>query len=128
MHRFRLTLLNTYTGLFLLYMLAPLAVMSGAAFNDNKLPSIVPWKGWTTRWFIEMIEDRRIDRFHRHHANGRIVFLQRLTYTGDGAASAHARDQNVHFAGRVPPDFLGGGATMDGRIGRILKLLGDEIA
>jgi spermidine/putrescine transport system ATP-binding protein len=46
MHRFRLTLL-TYTGLFLLYMLAPLAVMSGAAFNDNKLPSIVPWKGWT---------------------------------------------------------------------------------
>ncbi|MBE2277844.1 MAG: ABC transporter permease [Rhodobacteraceae bacterium] len=60
MHRFRLTLLNTYTGLFLLYMLAPLAVMSGAAFNDNKLPSIVPWKGWTTRWFIEMIEDERM--------------------------------------------------------------------
>ncbi len=60
MHRFRLTLLNIYTGLFLLYMLAPLAVMSGAAFNDNKLPSIVPWKGWTTRWFVEMIEDERM--------------------------------------------------------------------
>ena len=48
MHKFRLSLLHIYTVLFLIYMLAPLVVMSGAAFNDNKLPSIVPWKGWTT--------------------------------------------------------------------------------
>jgi spermidine/putrescine transport system permease protein len=53
-------LFHIYMGLFLFYLLAPLAVMSGAAFNDNRLPSIVPWKGLTTRWFIEMWNDGRL--------------------------------------------------------------------
>lgn len=60
MHKLRLTLSHAYMGLFLIYMIAPLVVMSGAAFNDNKLPSIVPWKGWTTKWFSEMIADERM--------------------------------------------------------------------
>lgn len=60
MHKLRLTLSHFYMGLFLIYMIAPLVVMSGAAFNDNKLPSIVPWKGWTTKWFSEMIADERM--------------------------------------------------------------------
>jgi spermidine/putrescine transport system permease protein len=47
-------------GLFLVFMIAPLVVMSGAAFNDSKLPSIVPWKGWTLRWFHEMFADERM--------------------------------------------------------------------
>ena len=60
MHKLRLNLLHIYMGLFLVYMIAPLVVMSGAAFNDNKLPSIVPWKGWTGKWFAEMIADERM--------------------------------------------------------------------
>ena len=60
MHKLRLTLSHAYMALFLIYMIAPLVVMSGAAFNDNKLPSIVPWKGWTTKWFSEMIADERM--------------------------------------------------------------------
>lgn len=60
MYKLRLTLSHLYMGLFLVYMIAPLVVMSGAAFNDNKLPSIVPWKGFTTRWFSEMIADERM--------------------------------------------------------------------
>lgn len=60
MHKLRLSLLHLYMGLFLVYMIAPLVVMSGAAFNDNKLPSIVPWKGWTGKWFSEMIADERM--------------------------------------------------------------------
>jgi spermidine/putrescine transport system permease protein len=60
MHKFRLGLSHLYMGLFLLYLLLPLVVMSGAAFNDSKLPSIVPWKGWTTMWFGEMIADQRM--------------------------------------------------------------------
>jgi spermidine/putrescine transport system permease protein len=46
--------------LFLIFMLAPLLVMAGAAFNDSKLPSIVPWRGWTTMWFSEMVADERM--------------------------------------------------------------------
>lgn len=42
MHKLRLNLARAYVALFLIYMIAPLVVMSGAAFNDNKLPSIVP--------------------------------------------------------------------------------------
>jgi spermidine/putrescine transport system permease protein len=60
MHKIRLSLSHLYTGLFIIYMIAPLVVMSGAAFNDNKLPTIVPWKGFTTQWFSEMIADERM--------------------------------------------------------------------
>ena len=51
---------HLYMVLFLLYLLLPLAVMSGAAFNDSKLPTIIPWKGWTLRWFIDLWNDNRI--------------------------------------------------------------------
>ncbi len=44
MHKFRQSLAHLYMVLFLIFLLAPLVVMSGAAFNDSKLPSIVPWK------------------------------------------------------------------------------------
>jgi spermidine/putrescine transport system permease protein len=60
MHKLRQNLAHIYMGLFLFYLLAPLVVMSGAAFNDSKLPSIVPWRGFTTSWFSEMIADQRM--------------------------------------------------------------------
>lgn len=60
MHKLRQNLAHLYMVLFLLYLLLPLVVMSGAAFNDSKLPSIVPWRGWTTMWFSEMIADQRM--------------------------------------------------------------------
>lgn len=60
MHKLRQNLAHVYMVLFLIFMLAPLIVMSGAAFNDSKLPSIIPWRGWTTMWFSEMIADERM--------------------------------------------------------------------
>ena len=60
MHNLRVNLARIYMVLFIIYLLAPLVVMSGAAFNDSKLPSIVPWKGFTTMWFSEMIADQRM--------------------------------------------------------------------
>lgn len=48
---------HLYMGAFLIYMILPLVIMGGAAFNDNKLPSVYPWKGWTTRWFSELFAD-----------------------------------------------------------------------
>lgn len=49
---------HIYLGAFLFYMLAPLVIMGGAAFNDNRLPSVYPWKGFTDRWFIELFNDQ----------------------------------------------------------------------
>ena len=60
MHRNRNCLFHLYMGAFLLYMLVPLLVMGGAAFNASKLPTIYPWKGWTDEWFIAMWADNRI--------------------------------------------------------------------
>lgn len=53
-------LLHAYMAAFLLYLLVPLAVMGGAALNDSRLPSVYPWVGFTTRWFVELWNDNRI--------------------------------------------------------------------
>ena len=60
MHKQRDYLFHLYMALFLIYLLVPLLVMGGAAFNDSKLPTIFPWKGLTDRWFIAMWQDNRI--------------------------------------------------------------------
>lgn len=55
--KLRRTLYNIYMGAFLFYLLVPLALMGGAAFNDSKLPSVYPWKGLTDRWFVDLWND-----------------------------------------------------------------------
>ena len=60
MHSNRNFLFHLYMALFLAYLLIPLLVMAGAAFNDSKLPTIIPWKGWTDRWFVDLWNDKRI--------------------------------------------------------------------
>jgi spermidine/putrescine transport system permease protein len=58
MSRNRAFLGQLYFGLFILYLLVPLVVMAGAAFNDSKLPTIAPWKGFTWKWFGELWADQ----------------------------------------------------------------------
>lgn len=60
MHKTRDLLGHIYMVAFLLYLLVPLLVMGGAAFNDSKLPTIVPWRGLTDRWFIDLWNDTRV--------------------------------------------------------------------
>jgi spermidine/putrescine transport system permease protein len=58
MSRNRAFLGQLYFGLFILYLLVPLIVMAGAAFNDSKLPTVAPWKGFTWKWFGELWADQ----------------------------------------------------------------------
>lgn len=51
---------HIYMALFLIYLLVPLGVMAGAAFNASKLPTVIPWKGWTDQWFVALYNDNRI--------------------------------------------------------------------
>lgn len=53
-------LFRLYLWLFLAYMLLPLIVMGGAAFNDSRFPSVYPWQGFTWTWFIELWNDTRL--------------------------------------------------------------------
>jgi spermidine/putrescine transport system permease protein len=55
-------LITAYVVLFVIYLLAPLVVMGGAAFNDSRFPSIYPWVGLTGRWFIELQRDPQMWR------------------------------------------------------------------
>jgi len=58
MHKTRNLLGHLYLTAFLFYLFAPLVIMGGAAFNDNRLPSVYPWKGFTDRWFIDLFNDQ----------------------------------------------------------------------
>lgn len=58
--KLRRTLYHIYMGTFLVYLLVPLMVMSGAAFNDNKVPTVWPWKGATDKWFVDLWTDDRM--------------------------------------------------------------------
>lgn len=53
-------LFRLYLGVFLAYMLLPLVVMGGAAFNDSRFPSVFPWAGFTLNWFVELWNDPRL--------------------------------------------------------------------
>jgi spermidine/putrescine transport system permease protein len=57
MSRNRALLGHFYFALFVLYLLVPLMVMAGAAFNDSRLPTVAPWKGFTWAWFGELFAD-----------------------------------------------------------------------
>ena len=52
--------LHLVMGLFLAYLLIPLCVMGGAAVNDSRFPSILPWKGFTLVWFQELLAETRM--------------------------------------------------------------------
>ncbi|MGL6211288.1 MAG: ABC transporter permease [Paracoccaceae bacterium] len=47
-------------AVFLAYLILPLFVMGGAAFNDSKFPSILPWRGFTLVWFEQLLADERL--------------------------------------------------------------------
>jgi len=53
-------LFHLYMALFLLFMLLPLVVMGGAAFNNSRFPSVYPWVGFTDRWFVDLWQDDRM--------------------------------------------------------------------
>jgi spermidine/putrescine transport system permease protein len=52
--------LNIYVVFFIAYMLMPLAIMGGAALNSSRFPSVYPWKGFTTEWFVNLYNDDRM--------------------------------------------------------------------
>ena len=59
-HRLGHYIIRIYVVLFLAFMLLPLIVMAGAAFNNTRFPSVYPWFGFTGHWFVELWNDGRM--------------------------------------------------------------------
>ena len=66
---------------------------------------------------------RRILGIHRDGDERRFARFDDFHATGDGATRPDTRDQNVHLAVRIGPNFLRRRLAMNLDIGRILKLL-----
>jgi len=49
-----------YFLVFFSYLFLPLIVVSFAAFNDNKIPTIFPWNGFTLDWIIAFFNDSKL--------------------------------------------------------------------
>jgi spermidine/putrescine transport system permease protein len=60
MTRQRAILGHVYMVAFLVYLMLPLLIMAGAAFNDSRLPTVAPWKGFTWKWFEALFADERM--------------------------------------------------------------------
>jgi spermidine/putrescine transport system permease protein len=46
--------------LFFIYMFLPLAYMMAVAFNNTRIPTLNPWRGFTLKWFGVMWDDTRM--------------------------------------------------------------------
>lgn len=51
--------LHVYVGLTLAFLLLPLNITGGAAFNDSRFPSVWPWRGFTLHWFVDLWNNSR---------------------------------------------------------------------
>jgi spermidine/putrescine transport system permease protein len=60
-----------YLTAFFAYLFLPLVFMVAAAFNDSRFPTMLPWQGFTTKWFhgfdargsaIGLFQDQRMGR------------------------------------------------------------------
>lgn len=60
--RFLKALFYLYMAAFFIYLFAPLVIMSAAAFNTSRFPTVVPWRGTTLTWFNAMIADHAMWR------------------------------------------------------------------
>ncbi len=105
-------LFHLYMILFLAYLLIPLLVMGGAAFNDSKLPTILPWKGFTDRWFIDLWHDHRIWIAFRNTILVALAVVAVAVPIGTGAAilinSIGGKIRSVLYAMMVAPILLPG--------------------
>lgn len=49
--------MGVYVAVFLAYLFLPLLFMAGASVNDSRFPTLLPWNGFTLRWFGELFQD-----------------------------------------------------------------------
>ncbi len=96
-----------YLVLFFVYLFAPLIVMSAATFNTSRFPTVIPWQGFTLKWFVELWNDRAM--WHSVWVSVVVAFFVVLTAVPIGTAAAlvltsvHERARSVLYGFMVSP-------------------------
>jgi spermidine/putrescine transport system permease protein len=115
MHKRRNLLFHLYMALFLAYLLIPLLVMGGAAFNDSKLPTVYPWRGFTLTWFDQLWADARMWRAFRNTILVALAVVALAVPIGTAAAilinSVRGRTRSALYGLMVAP-ILAPGAVI----------------
>ncbi len=106
-HRFGYYAIRTYVVIFLAFMLLPLIVMAGAAFNDTRFPSVFPWFGFTMHWFQELWADGRMWGAARNTVFVAIAVVALSVPIGTAGAillnSLQARSRSIIYGIMVAP-------------------------
>ena len=92
--------------------------------KSRACPLNLVWAGFERLAGQALRNHRRILGLDGNRFEGRFARLNHLVTAGDGSPCADCGNQDIHPAVGVRPDFFGGGLAMDGRIGRVLELLG----
>ena len=74
------------------------------------------------------VQDRGLGRLDADDLHAGLALLEHLAHTRDGAARADAGHDDVDGAVGVRPDLLGGGLAVDGRVGLVGELAGQDRA
>ncbi len=58
--RVRRLMVGFYILLFFGFLFGPLLLMGAAAFNDVGYPQVLPWQGFTVKWFAKLVDDNQM--------------------------------------------------------------------
>lgn len=96
-----------YLALFLAYLFVPLAIMSAAAFNSSRFPTVIPWQGTTLDWFSAMWADRAMWQSLGTSILVALGVVAVVVPVGTAAAlvltTLHARARSLAYAVMVSP-------------------------
>lgn len=101
-----------YLAAFAIYLLAPLAIMGAAAFNESRFPTVIPWQGTTAEWFRAMWADAAMWRAFGITILVAVAVVAVSVPVGTAAAlvltSLHARARGAAYALMVSPLLMPG--------------------
>lgn len=58
--RIRRLMVVFYIVSFFGFLFGPLVMMGAAAFNTVSYPQVLPWQGFTTQWFVKLVNDNQM--------------------------------------------------------------------
>ena len=72
------------------------------------------------------IQDGRLSGLHPNDLHAGLALFQNLAHAGDGAAGADSRKEDVNLAVGVCPNFFGRRRAVNGNVGLVLELPGQD--